>query len=40
MLEIRGLHARVVGKEILKGVDLTVRPARRAKDSSPFPPAH
>ena len=24
MLEIRGLHARVVGKEILKGVDLTV----------------
>ena len=25
MLEIRGLHARVVGKEILKGVDLTVR---------------
>ena len=25
MLEIRGLHARVVGKEILKGVDLSVR---------------
>ena len=25
MLEIKNLHARVEGKEILKGVDLTIR---------------
>lgn len=26
MLEIRNLHAKVEGKEILKGIDLTIHP--------------
>ncbi|TLZ70535.1 MAG: Fe-S cluster assembly ATPase SufC, partial [Methanobacteriota archaeon] len=26
MLEIKGLHVKVAGKEILKGIDLSIQP--------------